>query len=50
MIKKIGNPGVITNLVERPGATVGTLWTHGDTEILVLLTGQRMYISNKNVY
>ena len=32
MIKKIGNPGVITNLVERPGATVGTLWTHGDTE------------------
>ena len=32
MIKQVGDPGVVADLVEGPGAAVGALWTHGDAE------------------
>ena len=32
VIKQVGDPGVVADLVEGPGAAVGALWTHGDAE------------------
>ena len=38
MIKEVGNPGVIANLIERPGTAVRTLRAHGDTKSRVKLS------------
>lgn len=32
MVEKVGDTGVVTDLIERPGTAVGALGTHRDAE------------------